>query len=305
MVLAAELCAVTKCFGPLKALCEVDLQVPEGGIFGVIGANGAGKTTAMNLLQGYEGPDGGCVRVMGREPAKLGRAERARIGAQLDRGGLPPGLRARETLAFFRGFYRDGETPSDLLEALGLEAAAEQLVGDLSTGQYRRLAVAAAVVGRPELVFLDEPSLGLDPVGRRMLWRVLRATAARGATILLATNTMEEAESLCDRVAFLRAGRVEVVGSPRSLIERYTPVHRIEFDAELDTETDAALLAKIAGLGGAVELRREAAQTVLLSRDPSAAIGALLTLPRGRLPRFRWVAPRLEDAFHELGERGA
>lgn len=299
MPLAAKVCGVSKSFGNVRALHEVDFDVPEGGVFGVIGANGAGKTTLMTLLQGFDKPDAGRLWVLNREPLRFERSERAQLGAQLDRGGLPPNLRAGEALAFFRGLYRFGENPRDLLAALGLEDAAGQLVRELSTGEHRRLAVAVALVGRPRLVFLDEPSLGLDPVGRQDLWRVLRASAARGATILLTTNAMEEAESLCDRLAFLREGRVEALGSPRALIEQYTWAHRVVFD----TSIDAVLLAEIEGLRSVEEVQHESSRTILLSRDPTATIRELVALERQRLPRFQWVAPRLEDVFHEIGNR--
>ncbi len=221
MPLVASLRGVSKSFGGVRALSDVNLEVLEGEVVGVIGANGAGKTTLMTILQGCQRPDKGDALVFGHRATALGPLERGRLGAQLDRGGLPPNLRVLEVLKLFRRLYGHGLDPLRLLEELGLARSSSQLLRDLSTGQYRRLAVAAALIGQPRLVFLDEPSLGLDPGGRRVLCDVLLDASKRGSTFLLTTNAMEEAETLCTRVAFLRAGRIAETGSPRELTERY------------------------------------------------------------------------------------
>ena len=296
--LIARAAGVSKRYGEVDALCDVDLAIPEGGIFGVIGTNGAGKTTLMRLLQGREVPDCGRVQLLGREARRLTRADRAQLGVQLEKGGLPPHLKTREVLVWLRSLYSVGEDPDALLEAMGLTGCAAQRVRDLSTGQHRLLAVTAALIGTPRLVFLDEPSLGLDPVARRRLWQVLRDAARNGSTLLLCTNLMEEAEALCQRVALLRRGRLLEEATPRDLIARYRSTHRIEFDDEI-TE---GLLSAVQGAGGVIAVLRENAAHTVVSSDPLATLGALSTLGTHpvRLPHFRWVPPRLEDVFHQL-----
>ncbi len=283
-------------FGAVQALRGVDLQAETGAVVGVIGVNGAGKTTLLRVLQGAVVPDTGRAEIFGRDVRRLGPRERGALGAQLDRGGLPPTARAREVLVFLRRLYGRGHEPDALLEELGLGGAAGRLVRDLSTGQHRRLAVAAALIGRPRLVFLDEPSLGLDPIGKRALWESLRRAACAGATILLTTNAMDEAEALCDEVAVLRDGAVVARGAPAALLDRFGALHRIE----LETAVDAVAAAALARLDAVVEVRRDGRRTLLLSRDAVATIRALVARAARRPPRFRWVAPRLEDVVHRV-----
>ncbi len=309
MPLVAELQAVSRFYGAIGALREVDFQVPEGGVHGVIGANGAGKTTLLKILQGFEAPDAGRATVLGRDAGALGRSERGQLGAQLDTGGLPRNLRCLELLRFLRRLYADRGRPlgcglargsESLLGAVGLEGAATQLVRDLSTGQHRRLAVACALVGEPRVAFLDEPSLGLDPVGKRALWELLLAAAARGTTLLVTTNAMDEAETLCDHVVFLQEGRMVASGSPGSLVDRYAPEHRIRFEGQ----GDPALLRRLAGLPGVAEVRVEPPGAVLLTRDAMATLRALTAPQAAPVPPFQWAAPRLEDVFHHFEREG-
>lgn len=232
--LVVEALRVSRRYGRTHALCAVDLAIEEGCVYGVIGANGAGKTTLLRVLQGREVPDEGRVVLFGRDARILTRSERARCGVQLERGGFPPYLRAMEALSWLRSLYAEGECPATLLEALGIGDCSDRLVRDLSTGWHRRLAVAGALIGRPRLVFLDEPSLGLDLGARDLLWQLLRGVAAGGTSSVIATNSMEEAEALCDRVAFLQRGRVVEEGGPREVIERRASRSEGESPARLD-----------------------------------------------------------------------
>ncbi len=300
MSVVASLDDVSVAFGVTRALRGVDLSIEAGAVFGVIGVNGAGKTTLLRVLQGLIAPDTGRVELLGCDARRLGSAQRAVLGAQLDRGGLPPNARVREVLVFLRALYGRGHDPDALLDELGLRDAARRLVRDLSTGQHRRLAVAGALVGQPRLIVLDEPSLGLDPLGTRALWQTLHRIASEGATLLLTTNDMDEAEALCHEVAVLREGAVVARGAPTALLERHGALHRIE----LDTTVDDAGCAGLSRLDAVVEVHREPRHTLLLSRDAVATIRALVTRAACRPPRFRWLPPRLEDVVERLQAHG-
>jgi ABC-2 type transport system ATP-binding protein len=199
------------------AVADLDFEVATGEVFGLLGPNGAGKTTTVEILEGYRRPDAGEVRVLGLDPVADGAALRPRIGVMLQEGGLYPGLRPRELLALFAAYYDDPDDPDALLDLVGLRDSVHTYVRRLSGGQAQRLSLACALVGRPEVLFLDEPTAGMDPHARATTWQLVRDLRRRGTTILLTTHAMDEAEQLCDRVAIISAGRLAAIGSPAEL----------------------------------------------------------------------------------------
>jgi ABC-2 type transport system ATP-binding protein len=189
-------------------------------VFGLLGPNGAGKTTTVEILEGYREPDAGVVRVLGRDPWRDGPALRPLVGVMLQEGGLYPGVRPLEALELFASYYDDPDDPERLLRLVGLDDARTTLVRRLSGGQCQRLSLALALVGRPRLVFLDEPTAGMDPRARATTWRLLQDLRERGVTVVLTTHAMDEAEHLCDRLAILDRGRIVAEGSPADLTAR-------------------------------------------------------------------------------------
>lgn len=216
--LAVECRALRKSYGDIVAVSDLSLSVPRGECFGLLGPNGAGKTTTIEILEGLIAPDAGDVEVLGLRWRSHERELRQRLGIQLQDTQLPDKLTVEETLRLFRSFYDRGRTIDALLQIIELEARRSSRVGKLSGGQKQRLSLGCALAGSPDLLFLDEPTTGLDPQSRRQLWDTLRRFRAEGGTILLTTHYMDEAEALCDRVAIIDHGRVIALGTPPDLI---------------------------------------------------------------------------------------
>jgi ABC-2 type transport system ATP-binding protein len=216
--LAVRCDGLTKRYGDVVAVNGLSLHVRRGECFGLLGPNGAGKTTTIEILEGLLTPDAGDVDVLGLRWGRDDRALRQRLGVQLQETQLAEKLTVEETLRLFRSFYHRGRTIDELLQTIELESKRKSWVGKLSGGQKQRLAIACALAGDPDLLFLDEPTTGLDPQSRRQLWGLLQQFRARGGTILLTTHYMDEAEILCDRVAIVDEGRVIALGTPRDLI---------------------------------------------------------------------------------------
>ena len=208
---------LVKRYGGRPAVEGVSFEVAAGEIFAVLGPNGAGKTTTVEILEGYRAPDAGRVRVLGLDPVRDGRALKPRIGLMLQHGGIYPQIRPREAIRLFASFYADPLDPEALLRTLGLADAARTRYRHLSGGQQQRLSLALALVGRPEVVFLDEPTAGMDPQARRATWQIILDLKTQGVTVLLTTHFLDEAERLADRVAILDAGRLVALGTPAQL----------------------------------------------------------------------------------------
>jgi ABC-2 type transport system ATP-binding protein len=220
---------LTKRYGPLTAVDRLDLTVERGETLALLGPNGAGKTTTVECCEGYRRPDEGTVRVLGLDPRRDAGALRSRVGLMLQEGGVYPMARPREMVRLFAAFYADPLDPDTLLERVGLERAHRTRFRDLSGGQKQRLSLALALVGRPEVVFLDEPTAGLDPAARRLTWDHVAELREQGVTVVLTTHLLDEAEELADRVAIVDRGRLVALGTPDELT--HTSRDELEFTA--------------------------------------------------------------------------
>jgi len=208
---------LSKNYGSRRVVDQLHLSVHRGEVFALLGPNGAGKTTTVETLEGYRVPDQGSVRVLGRDPIREARALKPQIGIMLQQDGLYPGLTAREVLCLFGGYFQHPQNIDELLERVGLSAAAKTRCRRLSGGQKRRLALAVALVGNPTLVFLDEPTAGMDPQARLATWEIIRDLKRQKATVLLTTHLMDEAERLADRVAIIDHGRLIALDTPSQM----------------------------------------------------------------------------------------
>ncbi len=220
MSAAVAVAGLTKSYGGVEAVRGIDFEIGTGEVFGLLGPNGAGKTTTVEILEGYRKRDGGEVTVLGEDPERSGTEWRQRIGVVLQSSAVYPTLSVREMLALFAGYYRDPLPVDEVVELIGLVEKRDARVKSLSGGQARRLDLGLALVGDPELVFLDEPTTGFDPGARRAAWETIRSLRSLGKTILLTTHYLEEAEQLSDRVAVLREGRIVAAGRPAELMGR-------------------------------------------------------------------------------------
>src|SRR5579885_970022 len=208
---------LSKSYGQNRVVNELTFRVRQGEVFALLGPNGAGKTTTIETLEGYRAPDSGAVRVLGLDPIRQGRELKPRIGVMLQQDGLYPGLSAREVLNLFAGYYEKPRAVDELLARVGLVEAARTRYRRLSGGQKRRLALAVALVGNPQLVFLDEPTTGMDPQARLATWDIVRELKRSGVTVLLTTHLMDEAERSADRVAIIDHGRLIALDTPAGL----------------------------------------------------------------------------------------
>ena len=214
---ALDVVELEKHYGATRAVDGLSLRVAPGEVFGILGPNGAGKTTTVEILEGYRRPDRGTVRVLGLDPIADGPRLRPQVGVMLQEGGLAPGIRPLEALRLFASFYDNADDPERLLGALGLDDARQTFVRRLSGGQRQRLSLALALVGRPRVLFLDEPTAGMDPHARAATWDIVRGLRNDGVTVVLTTHGMDEAEQLCDRLAIVDHGRLVALGTPTEL----------------------------------------------------------------------------------------
>lgn len=273
-----------------------------GECFGLLGPNGAGKTTTVEMLEGLTLPDEGSVEILGRRWGQGNdRAIRERIGVQLQEAQFADKLTVEETVRLFRSFYSRGRDPREVISAVGLEEKRRARVGKLSGGQKQRLALACALVGDPELLFLDEPTTGLDPQARLKLWETIEEFRARGGTVILTTHYMEEAARLCDRVAIMDHGRIIALGSPAELVASLGADQIVEFS--VNGELDDGFLRELPGVSCA---RSRNGLFSLTVSDMSAALPALiseLARRRAQLITLTTHQATLEDVFVNLTGR--
>lgn len=296
-----EVRGLTKRYGEVQAVAGIDFDVRRGEVFGLLGPNGAGKTTTVEILEGLRAPDGGTVAVLGLDVVKDADALKPRIGVSLQTAALYPKLTVTELIELFSSFYPASRPVGELIDALELGERRNARSSELSGGQRQRLTVALALVNDPELVFLDEPTTGLDPAARRSLWDLVRDIKADGRSVLLTTHYMEEAEVLCDRIAIMDHGRILEHGTVDELVSKRFQERAVRFDqiAEL---TDAELR----GLPGVTEVKHDGGATMLYTSAVGPTTGALLdlTTERGVEPQNLTIRrATLEDVFLDLTGR--
>ncbi|NJD17902.1 MAG: ABC transporter ATP-binding protein [Gemmatimonadetes bacterium] len=267
--------ALTKRYKDVLAVDALELEVRAGECFGLLGPNGAGKTTTVEMIEGLVTPDAGDVEVLGLRWDRDARALRQRLGVALQETRLAARLEVLEVIRLFRSFHAGGHDPEEILDVVELREKKDAWVEKLSGGQRQRLAIACALVGNPDLLFLDEPTTGLDPQSRRQLWDVISRCKEQGGTAVLTTLYMDEAERLCDRVAVMDHGRIIALGSPRELIASLGADHVVEF-ALADGGATHALEASLAALPGVVSARRDGPRWSLTVTEPHRALPALM-----------------------------
>jgi ABC-2 type transport system ATP-binding protein len=290
-----------KTYGQTRAVDGVGFEVRAGEVFGLLGPNGAGKTTTVEILEGLRRPDSGDVRVLGIDVARHPDALKERIGVALQTAALYPKLTVVEVLDLFRSFYPRSRSSTELIDLLELGEKRSTQTRALSGGQRQRLAVALALVNDPEVIFLDEPTTGLDPAARRSLWAIVESLRARGRTILLTTHYMEEAEVLCDRLAIMDHGRILEAGTVHDLVSRRFKERSVRFEA-IDGLDDS----RLAAFPGVSSIKHEDGEAILYTRDVPATIGALLAASDRLGVEARNLAvraPTLEDVFLDLTGR--
>src|SRR5713226_3212566 len=287
--------------GKVEAVRGLNLEIRAGECFGLLGPNGAGKTTTIEILEGLLEPTSGEVSILGQTWKSHPRQLREKIGISLQETRLSEKLTVRETVELFGSFYRKPRRASEVLEALQLGEKADSWVGKLSGGQRQRLAVATALVGSPRVLFLDEPTTGLDPQSRRQLWEIIRAFQQGGGTVLLTTHYMDEAERLCDRLAIVDHGQIIAEGSPPDLIERLGGHHVVEFS--VTGTSDGAALEAWRKLPSVESVREDDGLVALNVQELHLAIPALLDEVKRQgsaLLRLTTRQASLEDVFVRL-----
>ena len=294
-----EIRGLRKSYGDVEAVRGIDLHVDRGEVFALLGPNGAGKTTATEILEGYRSPTAGEVSVLGHDPAKRSTELKRRVGIVLQSTGVDPFLTVRETVELYAGYYPDPRDVDDVIDLVGLGEKRRSRVNKLSGGQHRRLDVAIALAGDPELLFLDEPTTGFDPSARRNAWEIVRNLAGIGKTVWLTTHFMDEAQYLAGRVAVITKGEIVAEGPPDSLAGRDRMQARIRFRVGADAPEPPSMGQRL-GPDGVFEIDAD---------DPARPLHELTgwSLEHGvSLDGLRVDRPTLEDVYLELtgGEEG-
>jgi ABC-2 type transport system ATP-binding protein len=282
-----------KSYGSVQAVRGLSFEVAEGEVFGLLGPNGAGKTTVVEILEGYRRRDAGSATVLGVDPASGGRALRARVGIMLQECAMPRMLAVGELLDLYAGYYPRPRRVGEVLELVGLSEKVGARIRTLSGGQQRRLDLALALIGDPELIFLDEPTTGFDPSARRDAWEIVRSIRTLGRTVLLTTHYMDEAQTLADRICVIAGGEVVAEGTPETLGGRQTAAARIRFI--LPAGLDLAALP--------LPARTDDGRVVVETATPTRTLHELTAWAVAReleLPGLEVLRPSLEDVYLEL-----
>jgi ABC-2 type transport system ATP-binding protein len=291
-----------KHYDQVKAVDGISFEVQEGEIFGFLGPNGAGKTTTIECIEGYKTPDGGHVTALGLDPRKDGYELKERIGIMLQETSLYPDLRVSELLRLFASYYREPADPDALLEMIGLEEKKRAFIRELSGGQRQRVVFILILINDPELLFLDEPTAGLDPQSRRAIWEWIRLARERGKTVFLTTHYIEEAEDLCDRVAIIDHGKIIALDTPKRLMASLSVEQRIEFVIE-----GALSAAKLEAIPGVTKALDEGQGTfTIYAPEAQPALKSLITLAEEKDFTLRGLTVEgatLEDVFIQLTGR--
>ncbi len=300
---AVSVRGLRKTYGPLVAVEDLDLEISEGEMVAIVGPNGAGKTSIVEVLEGYRRADAGVVRVLGLNPVSEARRLRPQLGLMLQEGGIYPTLRVSETMTLFASFFAHPFEPREMLERVGLAERAGTRFRQLSGGEKQRLSLGLALVGRPRLLFLDEPTAGMDPRARLITWDLIAEARAAGTTVVLTTHALEEAERLADRVAVLSRGRLVAFDAPARL---RSGVGAQQLELELDREAGPELLSRLRSLAGVEELSELGrARYRIRSRAPGETAAELtreLSRPGPQLLLLRVGRSSLEDVFLDLTE---
>lgn len=301
--LAIAVQGLVKSYSGRAVVDRLTFSVPCGEVFALLGPNGAGKTTTVEMLEGYRRPDSGQIRILGLDPIREARALKPRVGLMLQQGGLFPQITPREALRLFAAFFADPEDPESLLERLQLRDAADTRFRQLSGGQRQRVSLGLALVGKPRLVFLDEPTAAMDPQARRATWDIIRSLHDRGATVLLTTHFMEEAEQLADRVAIMDQGRLVALDSPSAL--RHATAREIRFSTSPPVQAEA-VAAALQVPTSAVERERDGTLVVRAQPTPEvlARLTAWLAGEGVLLTELRAGSRSLEQAFLAITASG-
>jgi ABC-2 type transport system ATP-binding protein len=293
-----EVSNLVKSYGIVTAVNQISFEVTQGEVFGMLGPNGAGKTTTVEIVEGLRIADSGTVTVLGIDVSKDATAVKERVGVQSQSPALFPGLRVREIVSFFRSLYKKSIPTSQIIALASLQESQDVLFRNLSGGQQQRLSVALAFVNDPEIIFLDEPTTGLDPQARRSMWEVIETFRRAGKTVVLTTHYMEEAQRLCDRIAIMDYGKIIALGSPQHLIESNIKESAIQFKMK-DYPGDQAL-SRIPGVSKVVQ---EGGDIIVYTNNIPSVISGLLAMAAQRSDELSELAVRqatLEDVFLKL-----
>ena len=303
--LALEVRSLRKVYGDVVAVDSLDLEVQVGECFGLLGPNGAGKTTTIEVCEGLLSPDAGDVLVLGRRWATDERELRQRLGVQLQETQFSDKITVREMVTLFRSFYERGPSVDEIIALVQLEEKRTARVGTLSGGQKQRLSIACALVGDPELLFLDEPTTGLDPQSRRQLWELVDQLRAMGRTIVLTTHYMDEAERLCDRIAIVDHGKMIAQGPPRELVRSLGAEQMVELTMQ-DGSAGGLDQQALHGLPGVLAVRVDGpvvSLQVTAAHETLPALLALVERAGASVAELRTHTPTLEDVFVSLTGR--
>jgi ABC-2 type transport system ATP-binding protein len=297
-----EVIDLEKCYNSLKAVDKISFHIDSGEVFGLLGPNGAGKTTTIEIMEGLRKADGGSVRIAGKDPQKNDFSLKQIIGVQLQSSAMEEKIRAKEALQLFGSYYKKSLPTDYLLEMVGLVDKKNDYYSRLSGGQQKRLALAIALVNDPRVIFLDEPTTGLDAQSRRNIWEIAERLKAEGRTVLLTTHYIEEAENLCDRVAIIDHGKIITEGTPADLIKTSGISHKIMFKTE--NRLSEKIINSLTEKHGELEFDKD---TYSLKSDragkPLIDLIKLLEEENNSLTDLHLVRPTLEDVFIMLTGR--